>query len=106
MASGILQGTTPVLTIQIPEEVSVSTIIAAELAIRNDEKLTLYHLPELTVDDEENTISKSFTEEETLALNPSSPLNYQLRVKTPSGIYGTDKKQLRVIDLMSEEMIE
>lgn len=106
MASGILQGTTPVLTLQIPEEVSVSSVMAAELTIRNNGKTTLYHLPELILDEEENTISKQFTEEETLALNPDSPLNYQLRVKTPSGIYGTEKKQMRVIDLMSEETIE
>lgn len=100
--NGILQGTTPSLVIEIPEQLPVDTITAAELTIKHSGRTTLFHLADLTVDAEDNTISKAFSEQETLALNPVSPLSWQLRIQTPDGIFGTVQQRISVLDLISE----
>lgn len=104
--NGILQGTTPALVIEIPEQIPVGTITAAELAIKHSGRTTLFHLADLAVDAEDNTISKAFTEQETLALDPISPLSWQLRIQTPDGIFGTVQQRINVLDLISEVEIE
>lgn len=103
--NGILQGTTPTLTITIPEEIPVSSITAAELTFKQLGTVWIYHLSELVIDSEENTISKTYTEAETLALNPTAPLSWQLRIETPDGIFGTPQARINVLDLISEEAI-
>lgn len=105
--SGILQGTTPFFVCEIPEEIAVDTLTAIELTIRNNGVMYIYHLADLILDSEENTINRLFTEEETLALDPDSPFYWQLRVRTPDGmIYGTPRSRFEILDLMSKEMIK
>lgn len=101
----ILQGTTPSLTITIPEEIAVSSITAAELAFRHSGTTTLYHLSDLTVDSEANTLTYPFTEAETLALSPTAPLTWQLRIQTADGIFGTAQQRINVLDLISDEAL-
>ncbi len=101
--NGILQGTTPSLVITIPEGIPVSTITAAELAFKHNGETVLHHLADLTVNSTENTLSYTFTEAETLAMNTVSPLVWQLRIQTADGIYGTTQQRINVIDLISEE---
>lgn len=103
--NGILQGTTPSLTITIPEEISVSSITAAELTFKQSGTVWIYHLSDLSIDAEDNTISKAYTEAETLALNPTAPLFWQLRIQTADGIFGTPQSRINVLDLISEEAI-
>lgn len=104
--NGILQGTTPTLVITIPDEIPVSDIRALELAIKHNGAVTLHHLPDVTVNANDNSISRTFTEAETLALNPSMPLFYQLRIQTIDGIFGTEQSRLNVLDLISQEAIQ
>lgn len=101
--NGILQGTTPSLVITIPEEISVSTITAAELAFKHNGETVLHHLSDLTIDGEANTLTYAFTEEETLALSPAAPLTWQLRIRTADGVFGTTQQRISVLDLISEE---
>lgn len=103
--NGILQGTTPTFTITIPEEIPVSNITAAELAFKQSGTVWIYHLSDLIIDAEDNTISKAFAEDETLALNPTAPLSWQLRIRTADGIFGTPQARINVLDLISEEAI-
>lgn len=103
--NGILQGTTPTLVLEIPEQIPVSSITAAELAIKQGSSVVLYHLPDLVVDGEENTISREFTEAETLAMNPVTPLSWQLRIQTSDGIFGTVQQRISVLDLISQEVL-
>lgn len=103
--SGILQGTTPTLTITIPEETPVSGIRGIELTLKQGDTVTLLHRSDLIVDTEANTISRLFSEEETLALNPSQPLFWQLRIETADGIFGTPKGRITVFDLISTEAL-
>lgn len=103
--NGILQGTTPALVIEIPEQIPVRSITAAELTLKQTRRILIYHLADLAVDTEENTLRKEFTEQETLALDPNSPLGWQLRIQTPDGIFGTIKQRISVLDLYSEEAI-
>ncbi len=103
--NGILQGTTPSLTITIPEEISVSSITALELAFRQMASVTLLHLEDVRMDAEANTITYAFTEAQTLALSPSAPLMWQLRIETADGIFGTPQNRINVLDLISQEAL-
>lgn len=103
--NGILQGTTPSLTITIPEEISVSDITALELAFKQMASVTLLHLTDVSIDTEANTITYAFTEAQTLALIPSAPLMWQLRIETADGIFGTPQGRLNVLDLISQEAL-
>lgn len=101
----ILQGTTPKLEITIPEEFPVSTITEIELTFAHKDAKRMIGLAGVVVNSETNTITYSFTETETLALDPKYPLWWQLRIQVPAGIVGTEKKQVSVLDLMSEEQM-
>lgn len=101
----ILQGTTPSFVIEIPEEIPVSTISALELAFNNGRGLQIYHLADVSLDADLNAIVKPFTEIETLSLMPCDPMYWQLRFRTPDGIFGTRKARVNVEDLMSQEVL-
>ena len=101
----ILQGTTPKLEITIPEEFPVSTITEIELTFSHKDTVTKHGLSDVAVNGEMNTLTYSFTQAETLALDPRAPLWWQLRIKVPAGIVGTEKKQESVLDLISEALI-
>lgn len=103
--NGILQGTTPSLTITIPEEISVSSITALELAFKQMASVTLLHMEDVIIDTEANTITYVFTEAQTLALIPSAPLMWQLRIQTADGIFGTPQARINVLDLISQEAL-
>lgn len=104
--SAILQGTTPTLTITIPDEIPVANITALELAFKHGGTTNLLHLSDVVVDGEENTVSYTFSEEETLALNPAFPIIWQLRIQTADGIFGTTQARIGVYDLISEVELE
>lgn len=107
MAS-ILQGTTPTLTISIdPTDLALADVVELELTFKQfNQKPVIHYIDDCTVDTTENTVSYHFTEAETLAFDPNSPLNYQLRFATNDGeIVGTNAMQVSVTDLMSGEMM-
>ena len=101
--NGILQGTTPSLVLSIPEDVPVSNVISAELVLEHKGTKQKHGLSDVTVDADENTFTYKFSEDETLVLDPNYPLRWQLRLKTSSGIVGTEVETIDVLDLISEE---
>jgi hypothetical protein len=104
----ILQGTTPTLTITVnPEELLLEDVTEIELTFQSGTQTpTMKSMSDLTIDTEANTLSYTFTETETLALSPSAMLIWQARFKLQSGvIVGTVKKSIKVIDLISEEVM-
>lgn len=105
--SEILQGTTPSLKIKInTDDFLVSDVVKLEFAICQGNSVNIKGLSDVAVDTEDNAFTYTFTEEETLALTPSSPLRYQLRFMFGDGsIVGTSKMTLRVADLFSEEVM-
>ena len=105
--SSILQGTTPSLEITISTEDFAGTdIVKLELVMKNGSTVITNGLEDVTVNAKANSITKTFTEAETLALNPQSSLVYQLRFVFADGsIVGTQKASIRVEDLISEEMM-
>lgn len=105
--SSILQGTTPSLEITIStEDFAVTDIVKLELVMKNGSTVITNGLEDVTVNAKANSITKTFTEAETLALNPQSSLVYQLRFVFADGsIVGTQKASIRVEDLISEEMM-
>ena len=102
----ILQGTTPALTIGInPADFSVSNIVELEFAVQQKNNITLYNLADVTIDPEANTVTRQFTEAETLAFVPNLYVSVQLRFWFPDGsIIGTKPISIYVDDLLSEEV--
>lgn len=101
--NAILQGTTPSLTITIPEEITVDEITALELTFKQAFGVSVHHLADVSLDIEDNTITYAFSEAETLALSPAAPLLWQLRIQTTDGIFGTPQNRINVLDLISQE---
>ena len=111
--SKILQGTTPSLIIAISKtDFLVSSIVKLELVIMQEKNIAegkvvkTYGLEDVDLDVENNTITYTFTEAETLAMIPDKPLWYQLRFLFADGsIIGTEQMSLQVADLISEEVM-
>ena len=105
MQTKILQGTTPSLTIHLTD-VYMAAVSEIELTIRQGETVNIYHKADVTIDKTAQTITKHFSEAETLALDPAKLLQWQLRVKfTDGNIAGTPISLIRVSDLISEEVM-
>jgi len=87
----ILQGTTPTLTLEFESaDLSVANIVGLEFAIKQQQTVTVYGLSDVTLDTEENTISYTFSEEETLGFTPDILLFVQARAILSDGnIVGT-----------------
>lgn len=101
----ILQGTTPKLEIKIPSDFPVNTIEKVELTFLHNGQKNIVDIDGVVLTAQTNTITYTFTETETLALDPKQPLWWQLRIKVPAGIVGTEKKQESVSDLISEAVL-
>lgn len=105
MVNKILQGTTPTLTISLPD-VDMTKVSEIELTISQGDAPTIYHDEDVVIDRENGTITKHFTEKETLKLSPGRILRWQLRVKFADGsIAGTPISVITVTDLISEEVM-
>ena len=103
--NGILQGTTPHLEITIPDTCPLSAVNAIELTIKHKDQVTKYGMSDVTVDTTNNKITYVFSETQTLALDPKAPVIWQLRLKTSGGILGTAEQEIRVYDLISEDVM-
>ena len=100
MAS-IMQGTTPSITITIdPDDFQLSNVTKIELYVRNGGTLTTYTAEDLTVDTEANTITLTFSEAETIAMNPTNFLKVQGRFWLGSSVVGINKLTYGVDDMM------
>lgn len=100
MAS-IMQGTTPSITIMIdPDDFLLSNVTKIELYVRNSGTLTTYTAEDLTVDTEANTITLTFSEAETIAMNPKKFLTVQGRFWLGSSVVGINKLTFGVSDMM------
>lgn len=96
-----MQGTTPSITITIdPDDFQLSAVTRMELYVKNDGTLTTYTADDLTVDTEANTITKTFSEAETAALNPKKFLTVQGRFWLGSSVVGINKLTFGVGDMM------
>lgn len=98
----ILQGTTPTLTLEFDTaDLSVANIESLELAIKQQETVTVYGLSDVIIDTEANSISFSFTDTETLAFAPDMLIFAQARFFLNDGnVVGT-----RVMAFNVEEFI-
>ena len=100
MAS-IMQGTTPALTIYIDrDDISVSEITAVELYVLDDYTCTTYTLDDLTVNSDDNSITKVFSEDETARFTPGKVITVQGRLFFEDGIVGTQKIRIGVSDMI------
>jgi len=97
--SGILRGTTPDFVIKVKQEdFLVTDVTKLEVTIWNGTRQTIYGLSDVTLDTTENKFGIHFTEADTLALDSSKSLRWQMRAEMPDGnIVGT--KQSDPIDV-------
>lgn len=103
----ILQGTTPTITITVDDtEVALSDIAGVELCFSYPGNTLIKTEDDVTIDTTENTIAYTFTEAETLAFPAGGQVFWQLRLVAESGsILGTTKQGIRILDLISEEVL-
>ena len=96
-----MQGTTPSITITIdPEDFQLSNVTKIELYVKNGGTLTTYTAEDLTIDTEANTITLTFSEAETIAMNPKKFLTVQGRFWLGSSVVGINKLTFGVGDMM------
>ena len=99
--AAIMQGTTPSITITIdPDDFQLSAVTRIELYVKNGGTLTTYTADNLTVDTEANTITLTFSEAETAAMNPKKFLTVQGRFWLGSSVVGINKLTFGVGDMM------
>ena len=105
----ILQGTTPTLRIKFQTtDAAVTDFSEIELTFQHGKTRTVHSLddPQIELDADENTISYSFTESETLGFTVGESLYYQFRGMLQNGkILGTRRKTINIVDLMSEDVM-
>lgn len=100
--SALMQGTTPSIEITIStEDFLLSNVTAMELYILNGRNLNTYEMSDLAIDTTNNTITKTFTEEETASLDPKSKVVIQARFWFADGsIVGINKISFQVADML------
>ena len=97
----IMQGTTPSVTIHIsPDDFLLSNVTRMELYVKNGSNITKYMADDLDIDIIENTITKTFSEAETAALNPKKNVFIQGRFWLGNAIVGINKISYGVGDMM------
>lgn len=98
----IMQGTTPLIILTVdPEDFDVSTATKIELYVQNGGTVTTYTGEDLTVNTEENTVTKAFSEEETAALRRDFPVFIQARFWFADDvIIGTQRITMSVADML------
>ena len=106
--SGILRGTTPSLKLRLKtEDCLVTDIVKLEVVVWNGNNKKTYGLGDVTLDSDANKIVIHFTEEETLKMDSSKVLKWQMRAKMPDGnIVGTrESEPIKVEPLKSREVM-
>ena len=99
--AAIMQGTTPSITITIsPDNFLLSSVTKMEMYVRNGGTLTTYTADNLTVDTEANSITLTFSEAETAAMNPKKFLTVQGRFWLGTSVVGINKLTFGVADMM------
>lgn len=98
----IMQGTTPALTIKIsPTDFQLADVVRMELYVQNGKNLLTYTDAELIVDAEENTVTRSFTEEETAAFSRKYNILVQARFWfQDNSVVGINRITLSVADML------
>lgn len=102
----ILQGTTPIVRITLPDEIDYNDISVFELTVRSGTTLIKKHLSDITYQSDANRIVYQFLESETLSFEPDGIVEIQARFKITTGdVYGTRIKKILCRDLISEDVI-
>ena len=97
----ILQGTTPSVKIHIsPDDLPLSQVSEIELCFKNGYKMLTYHMADLVVDTDANTVTKTFTVQETAKLRADMPLIVQGRFWLGGAVVGISRITLSVGDML------
>jgi len=99
-----MQGTTPSITIAIDtDDFLISDVTALEFYVKNGGQTTTYDITDNTIaiDTETNTITKTFTENETKAFSVAHPVKIQARFWFADGsIVGIKRLSYNVSDMI------
>ena len=79
----MIRGTTPTITMTLPEEIPVDEVTAAVFSIAQaGQEIISKNLSELTADATSNTLAVTLLQEDTLALDKDIVAEIQIKVKT------------------------
>lgn len=101
-----MRGTTPTITIALPDEVSVSMIEAAVFSMsQNETEIIKKKLDEIEVDTEENSCYVTLTQEESLSLNETMLVDMQLKFRIGDKVYKTEIVKEPAGKVLNKEVI-
>ena len=101
------RGSTPTITMTLPEEIPVSGVTAAILTIaQKGKEIIRKELADFTVDATTNTLELPLSQEDTLALDKDIIAEIQLKVKDEAEhVFPSDIIRVPVDRILNEEVI-
>lgn len=100
------RGTTPTITMELDDNITVNDIAAATLSIAQSEKEVISkNLNDMTADGESNTLTVTLTQAETLLLDRYITAELQLKVKIGDDVTASDIIETKVKDIINEEVL-
>lgn len=100
------RGTTPTITMELDDNITVNDIAAATLSIaQNGKEVISKNLNDMTADGESNTLTVTLTQAETLMLDRYITAEIQLKVKIGDDVTASDIIETKVKDIINEEVL-
>lgn len=104
----IIRGTTPTIIISIQTEIDLSELSAAWIYISQQNKVRVCKdLDDITIDQEEMTLSIIFSQEDTLALKAGIEAFFQIRLRMEDGTaLATTAQKITIKEVYKDGIIE
>ena len=86
------RGTTPTITMRLPNDVKLNTIVDAILSIGHfNVEIIVKQFSDFMFDTDNNALSVTLTQEDTFALRSDAKADIQLKIKTIGGVVMASK---------------
>lgn len=100
----MLRGTTPTVTLTLPEEFDLSGVTVAYMSFGQKE-LEVFSVPKSRITMEANAATATLTQEETLQLSSNYPTKIQLRWLKGGVAYGTKAVSVDTDEIIKDGVI-
>lgn len=90
--ANVIRGTTPTLTITLPDDFDMSSVQAFEVWLRADRSGYKLHFADEQITKHDNAVSITLTQEQTLAFDNNETISVQLRYQDINGKIGATYK--------------
>lgn len=100
------QGTTPTIKMILPDDIKVSTLNDAVFTIAQNgkEKINI-HLSEMTVGSNDNSLTVTLSQNETLSMEKMFAAEIQLKIKVGTTVTASNIMYIQVSEILNKEEI-